>query len=147
MKTLAVWIGAVMIAGLAPPAFGRVEDYGPRRYTQVGRQEEHHGARGERGRERGYERGPVIDRRRGPGWGGAAAAGILGFAAGLALGGESAPPVVVGPPPIGTVVPAIPAGCVSMPAYRGGVVFDCGGIYYQPFYDGMSLMYEVVPAP
>jgi hypothetical protein len=117
------------IALLVPLAFARVEDYGPRRYTQVGRHE------------RG---GPevVIDRRHGPGWGGVIASGLIGAAAGYALGAAAAPPPVV----VGTVVPYLPAGCVTVPSY-GGYVYNCGGFYYQPFYQGTSLMYQIVPTP
>ena len=133
---LAVLMNVVMISGLAPASgWARVEDYGPRRVTQVGRGE----------RRGGHE--VVIDRRRGPGWGGIAAAGILGAVAGLVLGNAVAPPVVVGPPPIGSAVGYLPGGCVTVPTYAGSVLYNCGGIYYQPFYQGASLMYQVVPAP
>jgi hypothetical protein len=135
---LAILLNVVMIAGLAPaPSWARVEGYGPRRVTQVGRGEWH----GDRGH------GVVIDRRRGPGWGGVAAAGILGAVAGLALGGAVAPPVVAGPPVIGTMIPYLPAGCVTVPTYTGAVLYNCGGYYYQPIYEGTSLMYQIVPAP
>lgn len=140
-------LAAMLIATvLATPAFARVERYGPQRYTQVGRHErradEHR-----RGEEEREERGVVIDRRRGPGWGGIAAAGLLGAAAGFALGNAVAPPVVIAPPVVGTVVPALPGECVTVPTYNGGVLYNCGNIYYQPFYQGTSLMFEVVPAP
>jgi len=133
MKISGVLVVA-LAAGLAYPALGRVEDYGPRRYTRVGGRDEHHG-------------GVVIDRRRGPGWAGAIAGGILGAAAGLALGATAAPPVVIAAPAVGTVVPVLPGDCVTEPAYNGGVLYDCGNIYYQPFYEGTSLMFEVVPTP
>ncbi len=148
MKTLtALLMSAAMAGTLALPAFARMEGYGPQRFTRVGRG-------GRRGREGWGRRGVVIDRRRGPGWGGgpawgaALAGGLIGAAAGLALGNTVAPPVVYGPPAMGTVVPALPYGCVEQPTYYGGgVMYNCGGIYYQPFYQGTSLMFEVVPAP
>lgn len=133
------FIGTMMAVCLALPAMARVEDYGPRRFTQVGRGHGGHGV--------------VIDRRGGPGWAGVLAGGLIGAAAGLALGGALQPgyvapaPVYVGPPAIGTVVPALPPGCVDVPNYYNGAVYNCGNIYYQPFYEGPSLMYEVVPAP
>ena len=127
----------VLMAGLVCPAFARVEDYGPKRYTRVGNHERH----GEAGRHE-----VVIDRRGGPGWAGVIAGGILGAAAGLALS-HAAAPVYVAPPVIGTVVPVLPGACATVPTYSGGVLYDCGNIFYQPFYEGTSLMFQIVPAP
>jgi hypothetical protein len=55
-----------------------------------------------------------------------------------------APPPTAGKPlPIGTVVPALPAGCVSTPV--GGVAyFYCGGNFYRAVIRGNSLVYETV---
>jgi hypothetical protein len=133
MKAWVLFVSAVTIGNLALPCFARVPDYGARRYTEVGH-------------ERGHEHG--IDRRGGPGWGGVAAAGIIGAIAGLALGShEAVAPVPVGPPVVGTVVPALPGDCPTVPTYNGGVLFNCGGIYYQPYYEGTELFYQVVPGP
>ena len=117
---------------LAWPALARVEEYGPRRYTQVG-----HG---------GHYEHHAIDRSRGSGWAGAIAGGILGAVAGLALS-HSAPPVVLAPPVVGTVVPVLPGGCVLTPSYYGPPLYNCANVYYQPFYEGGAYMYEVVPVP
>ncbi|HTX38686.1 MAG TPA: hypothetical protein VME43_26855 [Bryobacteraceae bacterium] len=137
VKSTAVMVAVALAAGLACPVWARVEAYGPQRYTRVGGHEAYHGGHA-----------VVIDRRRGPGWAGVIAGGILGAAAGLALGSQLAPaPVVVAPPVMGTVVPVLPGACATVPAYNGGVLYDCGNIYYQPFYEGTSLMFEVVPAP
>ena len=47
-----------------------------------------------------------------------------------------------GAPPVGTVVPALPAGCVSAP--KGGVEFqNCGGVYYRAAFQGNNLVYVV----
>ncbi|HTW67401.1 MAG TPA: hypothetical protein VME17_22430 [Bryobacteraceae bacterium] len=132
MKASVLFVSMLMIGNLALPCFARVPDYGPRRYAQVGR---------------GHFAGHVVDRRGGPGWGGVAAAGIIGAIAGLALGSHVAPVPVYEPPVVGTVVPALPGGCLSVPTYGGGMVFNCGGIYYQPYYEGTELFYQVVPAP
>lgn len=131
----------LLAALLAFPAFARMDAYGPRREAAVGR-----GRHDERG---GHDRDHfVIDRRGGPGWGGVAAAGILGAIAGAALGGAVAPaPVVVGPPPPGTVVAALPFACPAVPTYNGAVMYNCNGIYYQPIYEGAALMYQIVPGP
>ncbi|HTS75130.1 MAG TPA: hypothetical protein VMG40_02945 [Bryobacteraceae bacterium] len=129
-------IAATMTLPLASPVFARIEGYGPRRFTQVGHYHGHPG-------------GVVIDRRVGPGWGGALAAGLLGAAAGYAIGAATAPPppVVVAPPAVGTVVPALPGYCTTVPTASGVVLYDCGNIYYQPIYEGTALMYQVVPGP
>lgn len=48
--------------------------------------------------------------------------------------------------PVGTTVSALPAGCTSISS-QGKSYFNCGGVYYQPTYNGNSLVYVVVPAP
>ncbi len=55
-----------------------------------------------------------------------------------------APPPAAGKPlPLGTVVPALPAGCVSTPV--GGVqYFYCGGNFYKAVIRGSNLVYETV---
>lgn len=138
MKTSIILIGALM-GLMVSPGFARVEDYGARRFTQVGHRPEFHN---------NWGHSVVIDRRHGPGWGGVLAGSILGAAAGLALGSAiGGPPVVVAAPVMGSVVPVLPGSCVTVPSYNGSVLYDCGNIYYQPFYEGTSLMFEVVPAP
>jgi len=136
----AILLNITVLATLAPaPLSARVEGYGPKRYTRVGPRDHDW--------DRGHEHDEIIDRRRGPGWGAAIAGGILGAVAGLALGNAVAPPVVTGPPPVGTIVPALPPGCGTVPTYKGSVLYNCAGIYYQPMYEGTSLMFEVVPGP
>ena len=50
-----------------------------------------------------------------------------------------------GAPPIGSVVSALPSGCVSAP--KGGVEYqNCGGVYYRAAFQGSNLVY-VVQAP
>jgi hypothetical protein len=47
---------------------------------------------------------------------------------------------------VGSIVPALPVGCASVPA--GGVVYyNCGGVFYKPHYQSANLVYVVVPAP
>jgi len=50
-------------------------------------------------------------------------------------------PAPAGPVPIGTVVSALPAGCVSTPI--GGVeYFNCApGVYYRAAFQGNNLVY------
>ena len=50
-----------------------------------------------------------------------------------------------GAPAVGSVVSALPAGCVSAP--KGGVEYqNCGGVYYRAAFQGNNLVY-VVEAP
>jgi len=50
-----------------------------------------------------------------------------------------------GTPAVGSVVSALPAGCVSAP--KGGVEYqNCGGVYYRAAFQGNNLVY-VVQAP
>ena len=50
-----------------------------------------------------------------------------------------------GAPAVGSVVSALPAGCVSAPT--GGVEYqNCGGVYYRAAFQGNNLVY-VVEAP
>ncbi len=49
---------------------------------------------------------------------------------------------VAGSPAIGTVVPALPAGCMAAPV--GGVqYYKCGGVYYRAAFQGNNLVYVI----
>ncbi|HLI83755.1 MAG TPA: hypothetical protein VKV17_07530 [Bryobacteraceae bacterium] len=126
MKSLTLFV-CIMLAGVIPPVWGRVEAYNNRTFTQVGRGRGAGACGGPafRGGPRGRRRPVIIDRGRGPGWGGVVAGGLIGAAAGLALGSAIAgpPAVAYAPPPMYTVVPALPGAC------------------------GYQLMYQVVPGP
>jgi hypothetical protein len=59
--------------------------------------------------------------------------------------------VVTSPPassavPIGTVVLALPSGCVSV-VVSGVNYSDCGGVFYRPAMQGNNLVYLVVEKP
>ena len=56
----------------------------------------------------------------------------------------AAPPVTT--VPVGTVVPALPAGCTSV-AVSGVNYSDCGGIFYKTAFQGNNLVYVVVEKP
>ena len=122
MRTPKIFIALALTLCLGWPALARIEGYGRGRYG--------HGWHD-----------------RGPGWAGAIAGGILGAAAGFALSRSAPPPVVYAPPVVGTVVPALPPGCYAAPAYNGAPVYNCGNVYYQPFYENGYYQYEVVPVP
>ena len=52
----------------------------------------------------------------------------------------AAPPPTYGPLPLGSVVPALPAGCASMSA--GGVeYYHCGDNYFRAAFQGNTLVY------
>jgi hypothetical protein len=71
-------------------------------------------------------------------WGAAAVGAVTGAAVGAAVASSA--------PAYGTVVYAVPSGCA--PVAVGGVTYqNCGGVYYQPSYQGSTLVYQVVPAP
>jgi hypothetical protein len=57
----------------------------------------------------------------------------------------SAPPASsqpAGAPPLGSIVTALPGGCVSSP--KGGVeYYNCDGVYYRPAFQGNNLVYVV----
>ena len=51
-----------------------------------------------------------------------------------------------GVPAIGTIVLALPAGCVAQA--KGGVEYQkCGNVYYRAAFQGNNLVYAVVPQP
>lgn len=88
----------------------------------------------------------------GCGVGAAAVAGLVGGAiVGAVIAGSAAPPpttVVVanpGPPP-GTQVAILPPGCASM-AVNGAQLYQCGPVWYQPFFGANGVYYTVVPGP
>jgi hypothetical protein len=46
---------------------------------------------------------------------------------------------VVVAPPVGAIVNYLPDGCTM-----SGNYYNCSGIYYQPVYQGSTLVYQVV---
>ena len=72
------------------------------------------------------------------GWGsfaGGAAAAATGAAVGSAIANRNE---AVAAPEAGTVVSSLPAGCPD----AGG---NCGGVNYQPSFDGSNVVYQVQP--
>lgn len=70
-----------------------------------------------------------------------AAIGAAGVATGMAIAHSSSQPAV-SPLPVGSVVYALPSGCKS----QNGV-YVCSSGYYQPYYQGTTIVYRVIPAP
>jgi hypothetical protein len=82
---------------------------------------------------------------------GAFAAGTAVGVAGTAIGAaatqsESTTTVVTTAPPpaVGTLVGTLPAGCTAASG-TGGPLYNCNNVYYQPSYQGTTLVYQVVP--
>ena len=83
------------------------------------------------------------------GWNwGAFAAGAATTAVVSAAARSAAQPaaVVVAAPVVGTVVPALPATCATVGAGTT-LLYNCSNIYYQPFYQGTTLVFRVVTHP
>ena len=71
----------------------------------------------------------------------AAAASASAAAAAKAAAPSPPPPApAAGPVPIGTVVQALPPGCVPAPI-RGVEYQDCGGTFYRAAFQGNNLVY------
>ncbi|MEZ5575677.1 MAG: hypothetical protein R3F44_08505 [Candidatus Competibacteraceae bacterium] len=85
--------------------------------------------------------------------GAVAAAGVVGLAAGAAIGSAASSttvvqqPVYVTGPAIGTEVMALPgSGCNSVSA-NGIRYYNCGSSYYQPHFGSNGVYYTVVANP
>ena len=50
------------------------------------------------------------------------------------------------PPPIGASVSVLPSGAVNQ-TIGGNNYYTFGGAYYEPFYNGSSVIYQVVAKP
>jgi hypothetical protein len=71
------------------------------------------------------------------------------FAAGAAIGAVGAAVVddddtVVIMPSTGGYVAALPSNCEVTTGGGGPTLYECDGVYYQPTYQGATLMYQVV---
>jgi hypothetical protein len=83
-------------------------------------------------------------------WGSFAAGAAVGVATTAVVAAATRPAttstVVVAAPAVGTIVQALPGGCTSINS--GGVVmYNCSNVYYRPFYQGTTLVYQVVTYP
>jgi len=84
-----------------------------------------------------------------PNWGAFAAGAAIGVATTAAVAAATShksTTVVVQAPPVGTTVGVLPGGCSTISA-AGGVIYNCNSAYYRPFYQGTSLVYQVVTYP
>jgi hypothetical protein len=77
---------------------------------------------------------------------GAAAGAVTGAVVASAAHSSSTQTVVVQAPEVGTVVPALPGGCSTV-ATNGAVFYNCSNVYYRPYYQGTTLVYQVATYP
>ena len=77
---------------------------------------------------------------------GAAAGTVTGAVVASAAHSSSTQTVVVQAPVVGTVVPALPGGCSTV-ATNGAVFYNCSNVYYRPYYQGTTLVYQVATYP
>ena len=83
-----------------------------------------------------------------PGWGwgsfaaGAAAGAITGAVVNEAYDDDDT--VIINTPSTGSYVSTLPPGCADVSS-GGDTMYDCNGVLYQPFYQGSTLVYQVVP--
>lgn len=73
-----------------------------------------------------------------------AAAGVATTAVAASVAHSSS--TVVAAPAVGTIVTGLPGGCATVNA-GGGMIYQCSGAYYRPFYQGPTLVYQVVTYP
>ncbi len=95
------------------------------------------------------------------GWGyGAADDALAGVAMGTMIGAATAQPstviveqpttvvqqVVPGAPPVGTQVTTLPGVCTAQNV-SGTMAYQCGAVWYRPFFGANGVYYQVVPPP
>jgi hypothetical protein len=102
----------------------------------------------------GYHGGVVVVDD-GPDWGafaaGAAVGAVTGAVVGAATSSNTTTVVQTTAPAattiaIGSVVGGLPGACAVIGA-GAAMVYNCNNIYYRPFYQGTTMMYQVVQYP
>jgi hypothetical protein len=81
-------------------------------------------------------------------WGSFAAGAAAGAVTTAAVAAATRPATntVVVTPSIGSVVSTLPGGCATVGS-GGAVIYQCSNIYYRPYYQGSTLVYQVVTYP
>ena len=81
-------------------------------------------------------------------WGSFAAGAAAGAVTTAAVSAATRPATttVVATPGVGTVVTTLPAQCAVV-AGAAGTIYNCANVYYRPYYQGTSLVYQVVTYP
>jgi len=91
----------------------------------------------------GY-RGPVVVEDNSWNWGSFAAGAAAGAVTTAAVASATHPSTtVVATPAVGTVVTTLPGSCSTISS-GGAVIYNCNNIHYQPFYQGTTMVYQVV---
>ena len=70
------------------------------------------------------------------------AAVVGAVAVGTAIATSAAQPATVTTVAVGTIVPALPGGCATV-QINGITYHQCSGVYYRPYYQGTTLVYQV----
>jgi hypothetical protein len=91
-----------------------------------------------------YYGGPVVYENNNN-FGAFAAGAAVGVATTAAVAAATRPSTTVVATP-GAVVTALPGSCASISG-EGGVVYNCNSVYYRPYYQGTTLVYQVVTYP
>src|SRR5262249_23257632 len=71
---------------------------------------------------------------------GVATAAAVGTAVGNSVSRPAPPPTTT--IAVGTIVPALPGGCVTE-RVNNITYHQCGGVYYRPYYQGTTLGYQI----
>lgn len=82
-------------------------------------------------------------------WGSFAAGAAVGVATTAAVAAATRPAtstVVVQAPAVGTMITTLPGGCSAVSS-GGTTIYNCSNVYYQPYYQGTQLVYQVVTHP
>jgi hypothetical protein len=82
-------------------------------------------------------------------WGSFAAGAAVGVATTAAVAAATRPAattVIAATPAIGSVVTTLPGTCATVGG-GGAVIYSCNHLYFRPFYQGTTLVYQVVTYP
>ena len=91
----------------------------------------------------------VVDDNHYNGWGAFAAGAAVGAVTTAAVASAARPStttVVVQAPALGSVYATLPAGCGVVSAGEA-TLYNCNNVYYRPYYQGTSLVYQVTTYP
>lgn len=81
-------------------------------------------------------------------WGSFAAGAAVGVATTAVVAAATRPTTttVVVAPAVGSVITTLPGGCETV-ASGGAMIYHCSSVYYRPYYQGTTLVYQVVTYP
>jgi hypothetical protein len=81
-------------------------------------------------------------------WGSFAAGAAVGVATTAVVAAATRPSttVVTNTVAVGSLIPSLPGGCTTV-ATGSAVIYHCSNVFYRPYYQGSSLVYQVVMYP